>query len=142
MLEQVTGEKMGGLKIDLVINLPMRIKYRRSASIVTEGARTRRTAVDHGGLPYSSCIEIAFLILLVPLITDIKCAKLFVEAMRVCPLGAVVSEIDMQSSLSSVKIRGFVSGLLHPDNTSASWIKLGYQAVANGFTSVLIATDV
>ena len=46
---QVTGEKMGGLNIDLVINLPMRIKYRRSASIVTEGARTRRTAVDHGG---------------------------------------------------------------------------------------------
>ena len=80
--------------------------------------------------------------MLVPLITDIKCAKLFVEALRVCPKGAVVTEIDMQSSLSSVNLSGLVSGLLHPDNTAAAWTDLGYRAVASGFTSVLIVTDV
>ena len=49
---------------DLVINLPMRNRgSRRPASYVTWGYRTRRMAVDYS----------------IPLITDIKCAKLFVE---------------------------------------------------------------
>ena len=48
--------------IDLVINLPMRTSGRVS-NFMTHGYRTRRLAVDYS----------------VPLITDVKCAKLLVE---------------------------------------------------------------
>lgn len=50
---------------DLVINLPMRNKYRRPASFTTSGSRARIMAVEQK----------------VPLITNIKCAKLFVQAL-------------------------------------------------------------
>ncbi len=51
-------------QLDLVINLPMRHGgARRVSSFSTHGYRTRRMAVDYS----------------VPLITDIKCAKLLVE---------------------------------------------------------------
>lgn len=51
-------------EFDLVINLPMRSGgSRRVSSIMTRGYRTRRLAVDFA----------------IPLITDIKCAKLLVE---------------------------------------------------------------
>ena len=50
---------------DLVINLPMRNGGSRAASsFVTQGYKTRRMAVDYA----------------VPLITDVKCTKLLVEA--------------------------------------------------------------
>lgn len=50
---------------DLVINLPMRdAGARRVSNIATHGYRTRRMAVDFA----------------VPLITNVKCAKLLVEA--------------------------------------------------------------
>ena len=49
---------------DLVINLPLRNNgTHRASSFVTQGYKTRRMAVDYS----------------VPLITDVKCAKLFVE---------------------------------------------------------------
>ena len=51
-------------KFDMVINLPLRKNgARRASSIFTHGYRTRRMAIDYS----------------VPLITDIKCAKLFIE---------------------------------------------------------------
>lgn len=49
---------------DLVINLPIRNGgSHRASSFVTQGYKTRRMAVDYS----------------VPLITDVKCTKLFVE---------------------------------------------------------------
>lgn len=49
---------------DLVINLPMRNGgARRVSNFMTHGYRTRRLAVDYS----------------VPLVTDVKCAKLLVE---------------------------------------------------------------
>lgn len=75
--------------IDLYINLPSRNKYRRPASYMSKGYRTRRMAVD----------------LSIPLITNIKCAKVFVEALtRVFELSQFyfqaanleISEIDSQ----------------------------------------------
>lgn len=49
---------------DLVINLPMRNGgVRRVSNFMTHGYRTRRLAVDYS----------------VPLVTDVKCAKLLVE---------------------------------------------------------------
>lgn len=51
-------------KFDLVINLPLRnAGSYRASSFVTQGYKTRRMAVDYS----------------VPLITDVKCTKLFVE---------------------------------------------------------------
>lgn len=48
----------------MVINLPLRNSgARRSSSFLTHGYRTRRMAIDYS----------------IPLITDIKCAKLFIE---------------------------------------------------------------
>ena len=58
-------------KFDLVINLPMRDGGSRAASsFVTQGYRTRRMAVDYS----------------VPLITDIKCTKMFVEVSLLLPM--------------------------------------------------------
>ena len=49
---------------DLVINLPMRNRGgRRVSSFMTYGYKTRRLAVEYS----------------VPLVTDVKCAKLLVE---------------------------------------------------------------
>lgn len=51
-------------QFDLVINLPMRNGgARRVSSFMTHGYRTRRLAIDFS----------------IPLITDVKCAKLLVE---------------------------------------------------------------
>jgi len=51
-------------QFDLVINLPMRNGgARRVSNFMTHGYRTRRLAVDYS----------------VPLITDVKCAKLLVQ---------------------------------------------------------------
>lgn len=51
-------------QFDLIINLPMRNGgARRVSNFMTHGYRTRRLAVDY-------CV---------PLITDVKCAKLLVE---------------------------------------------------------------
>lgn len=50
--------------IDLFINLPSKNKYRRPSSFMSRGYLLRRVAVDFS----------------VPLITNIKCAKLFTES--------------------------------------------------------------
>lgn len=54
---------MARKELDLVINLPMRSGARRVSSFSTHGYRTRRLAVDYA----------------VPLVTDVKCAKLLVQ---------------------------------------------------------------
>lgn len=65
------GKYLAQNKFDMVINLPMRSGgSRRVSSFNTLGYRTRRLAVDYS----------------VPLITDIKCAKLLIEVcMRFVP---------------------------------------------------------
>lgn len=54
---------MARRQLDLVINLPMRGGARRVSALNTHGYRTRRLAVDYA----------------VPLVTDVKCAKLLVQ---------------------------------------------------------------
>ncbi|CAO3654517.1 unnamed protein product [Mucor hiemalis] len=51
--------------IDLYINLPSRNRFRRPASYMSKGYRSRRMAVDYD----------------IPLLTNVKCAKLFIEAL-------------------------------------------------------------
>lgn len=59
---------MARRELDLVINLPMRGGARRVSSFSTHGYRTRRLAVDYA----------------VPLVTDVKCAKLLVQVTIAC----------------------------------------------------------
>ncbi|GCE97483.1 carbamoyl-phosphate synthase [Zygosaccharomyces mellis] len=79
-------------KIDLYINLPSANRYRRPASYVSKGYRTRRMAVDYS----------------VPLVTNVKCAKLLIEALaRRLPLD--VSDRDAQTSHRTVTLPGLIN---------------------------------
>lgn len=77
--------------IDLYINLPSANRYRRPASYVSPGYRTRRMAVDYG----------------VPLVTNVKNAKLLVEAMARYPQ-LDVGNVDAQSAHTTASVAGFV----------------------------------
>lgn len=67
--------------IDMYINLPSKDIYHRPASYASKGYRTRRMAVDFA----------------IPLITNVKVAKLFMEALvRRMPLN--VSTVDAKTS--------------------------------------------
>jgi len=61
--QQTIADYLAENKFDLVINLPLRSGSQRASSFVTQGYKTRRMAVDYS----------------VPLITDVKCTKMFVE---------------------------------------------------------------
>ncbi|CAK5278005.1 unnamed protein product [Mycena citricolor] len=78
--------------IDMYINLPSKNHYRRPASYSSKGYHTRRMAVDFA----------------VPLITNIKNAKLLAEALvRKLPLD--VSSIDSKSSHGTHTFPGLIS---------------------------------
>ncbi|CCE61983.1 hypothetical protein TPHA_0B03110 [Tetrapisispora phaffii CBS 4417] len=79
-------------KIDLYINLPSANRYRRPASYVSKGYKTRRMAVDYS----------------VPLVTNVKCAKLLIEALS-RNLKLEVSERDSQTSHRTINLPGLVN---------------------------------
>jgi hypothetical protein len=54
---KIIDEKIEGGMFDLIINLPMRNKYRRPASFMTIGSMTRRMAVDLGGLVINALVQ-------------------------------------------------------------------------------------
>ncbi|KAJ4436441.1 hypothetical protein ANN_19074 [Periplaneta americana] len=69
---------------DLVINLPMRNGgARRVSSFMTHGYRTRRLAVDYS----------------VPLVTDVKCAKMLVE----CCVTRYTTAVEARNRLEQVR---------------------------------------
>lgn len=84
---------------DLVINLPMRNGgARRVSSFMTHGYKTRRLAVDYS----------------IPLITDVKCAKLLVEALlQIGVTPAMKTHTDCMSSRELVKLPGFIDVHVH-----------------------------
>ena len=76
-------------EFDLIINLPMRIHGGRRVS--TLGYRTRRFAVDHS----------------VPLISDVKCAKLLITALKLITGTPVVKpHIDCLTSRKLIRLPG------------------------------------
>ncbi|ODQ79037.1 hypothetical protein BABINDRAFT_162105 [Babjeviella inositovora NRRL Y-12698] len=78
--------------IDLYINLPSANRFRRPASYVSKGYQTRRMAVDYA----------------VPLVTNVKCAKVLIEALyRKIPLE--VTSLDAQLSHDTATIPGLVN---------------------------------
>uniref|UniRef100_A0A158PB04 CAD protein n=1 Tax=Angiostrongylus cantonensis TaxID=6313 RepID=A0A158PB04_ANGCA len=111
----------------LVINLPIRGSgaYRVSA-YRTHGYKTRRMAIDNG----------------IPLITDIKCAKLFVDALRtVGRRPPVNSQIDCVASRILKRLPGLIDVHVHVREPGAThkedWYTCTRAALAGGITQIL-----
>ncbi|RKP05414.1 hypothetical protein THASP1DRAFT_19846, partial [Thamnocephalis sphaerospora] len=110
--------------IDLYINLPSKNRYRRPASYMSRGYRTRRMAVDFS----------------VPLITNVKCAKLFVEALsRRDQLE--ISSVDFKSGHRTVTLPGLVNVQAYMGDLAGAHgghdVALATRAaLAGGFTAV------
>uniref|UniRef100_A0A669B8D8 Multifunctional protein CAD n=1 Tax=Oreochromis niloticus TaxID=8128 RepID=A0A669B8D8_ORENI len=92
---------------DLVINLSMRNSGgRRLSSFVTKGYRTRRMAIDYS----------------VPLIIDIKCTKLFVQALRqIGRTPPVKTHIDSMASQTLVRLPGLIDVHVHLREPGATY---------------------
>jgi carbamoyl-phosphate synthase/aspartate carbamoyltransferase len=108
----------------MYINLPSKNRFRRPANYISKGYKTRRMAVDFA----------------IPLITDVKCAKLLAEAIvRKMPLD--VSSVDSKSSHTThvlpgfVNIASFVSNLT--DVGSSAIQETTKAALSAGFTTSL-----
>jgi carbamoyl-phosphate synthase/aspartate carbamoyltransferase len=78
--------------IDLYVNLPSANRFRRPASYMSKGYETRRMAIDYS----------------VPLVTNVKNAKLLVEAIA-RNISLDVSNIDAQTSNITATIPGLVN---------------------------------
>ncbi|NXG24771.1 PYR1 protein, partial [Grallaria varia] len=111
---------------EMVINLSMRNSGgRRLSSFVTKGYRTRRLAVDYS----------------VPLIIDIKCTKLFVEALgqiRAAP--PLKMHVDCMTSQKLIRLPGLIDVHVHlrePGGTHKEDFASGTAAaLAGGITMV------
>ncbi|KAF1798270.1 hypothetical protein FB192DRAFT_1170387 [Mucor lusitanicus] len=75
--------------IDMYINLPSRNRFRRPASYMSKGYRSRRMAVDYS----------------IPLLTNVKCAKLFVEALA-RKKDFEIHGVDFKSSSNTATLPG------------------------------------
>ncbi|XP_015670306.1 CAD protein isoform X2 [Protobothrops mucrosquamatus] len=111
---------------DLVINLSIRNSGgRRLSSFVTKGYRTRRLAVDYS----------------VPLIIDIKCTKLFVEALgQIGGPPPLKMHVDCMTSQKLIRLPGLIDIHVHlrePGATHKEDFKSGTAAaLAGGITMV------
>nr|XP_031860128.1 carbamoyl-phosphate synthase, large subunit [Kwoniella shandongensis]KAA5527200.1 carbamoyl-phosphate synthase, large subunit [Kwoniella shandongensis] len=107
--------------IDLYINLPSKNRYRRPASYISQGYKSRRMAVDFA----------------VPLITNVKNAKLFIEAIIRKPTFEI-SSVDYQTSHQTftfpglVSVQAFVPGAA--ENNSEDFGVATQAAIRGGFT--------
>lgn len=111
--------------IDMYINLPSKNNYRRPASYASKGYRTRRMAVDFA----------------IPLITNVKNAKLLAEALvRKLPLD--VSSIDSKCSYLThtfpglVNISAFLPRLTSPK--ADDFEQATRASISAGFTTSLV----
>ncbi|KAI9298426.1 putative bifunctional pyrimidine biosynthesis protein [Neoconidiobolus thromboides FSU 785] len=111
--------------IDLYINLPSKNQFRRPASYMSRGYRTRRMAVDFE----------------VPLITNVKCAKLLIEAIarRANVNGDIefpLNPHDAKSSYDSVQLPGLVNlaSTINDDSVET----FSNNSLRAGFTRVVI----
>ncbi|TFK51491.1 carbamoyl-phosphate synth [Heliocybe sulcata] len=111
--------------IDMYINLPSKNHYRRPASYTSKGYRTRRMAIDFA----------------VPLITNVKCAKLLAEAL-VRRLSLDVSPVDFQTSHRThtfpglVNVASFVPGLTVQG--SGDFVEATKANISAGFTTAVV----
>jgi carbamoyl-phosphate synthase/aspartate carbamoyltransferase len=112
--EYSLNQHLSNHMIDLYINLPSNNKFRRPANYVSQGYRTRRMAVDFD----------------IPLITNIKCAKLFVEALARGTEYEIAAH-DYFTSHRTIVLPGFVDVAAPLVNNGADYSR---NAVKAGFT--------
>jgi hypothetical protein len=83
--------------IDLFINLPSKNKFRRPATFTSRGYLTRRIAVDFS----------------VPLITNVKCAKLFVESLAYMRTKREICQHDIRTTRRTHVLPGLIDVHVH-----------------------------
>ncbi|CAG8808375.1 30483_t:CDS:1, partial [Racocetra persica] len=111
--------------IDLYINLPSKNRYRRPASYMSRGYRTRRMAVDYD----------------IPLITNVKCAKLFIEALS-RENDFEILNIDYKTCHKRMSLPGlinvsaFIPHVAESDNDD--FAQVTKASLAAGFTTINI----
>ncbi|KAI8580347.1 hypothetical protein K450DRAFT_238087 [Umbelopsis ramanniana AG] len=109
--------------IDMYINLPSRNRFRRPASYMSKGYKSRRMAVDYS----------------IPLLTNVKCAKLFIEALaRKKPFE--ISSVDYKTSHTSAILPGlFNVGAFVP--AKEDFEDVTKASVDGGFTTISAIPD-
>ena len=111
-------------KIALVINVPSANLRYRPFSYHSPGYKMRRWAVDHA----------------VPLITDIKSAKMFVRGLQIASEPLLLTPCDSLSARALVRLPGFIDVHVHfrePGQThKEDWSTGTAAALAGGFTAV------
>lgn len=112
--------------IDFYVNLPSKNRYRRPASYMSKGYRSRRMAVDFA----------------VPLLTNVKCAKLFIEALVRKP-SFQISNVDFKSSHRTVDLPGFINISTYIPGVakahSSDTAQATEAALRGGFTTLLLS---
>lgn len=101
---------------------------RRVSSFMTHGYRTRRLAVDYS----------------IPLVTDVKCTKLLVEAIRIlkCRSPPMKTHTDCMTSRQMVKLPGFIDVHTHlrePGATHKEDFESGTAAALAGGVTLVCA---
>lgn len=109
-------EHLANHLIDLYINLPSSNRFRRPANYMSKGYESRRMAVDFS----------------VPLVTNVKCAKLLIEALARAP-DMEVSNNDAQTSHTSATLPGLINISTFVPSTH-DFEKTTKAALAAGFT--------
>ncbi|KAG2214382.1 hypothetical protein INT47_000938 [Mucor saturninus] len=111
--------------IDLYINLPSRNRFRRPASYMSKGYRSRRMAVDYS----------------VPLLTNVKCAKLFIEALTRNKDTGILS-IDYKTTHTQASLPGLFNINSFIEN-SEEFDDVSKASLSAGFTTISVfAQDV
>nr|AOE43169.1 pyrimidine synthesis [Synstelium polycarpum] len=126
--EEVAGDnitkRVSDSTIHLFINLPSKNKFRRPSSFMSRGYSLRRVAVDFQ----------------VPLITNIKCAKVFVDAIPYMRGPMALDPVDCRSSNKIIVLPGLVDPHVHLREPGAThkedWASGTAAALAGGFTMV------
>ncbi|KAJ1987331.1 Carbamoyl-phosphate synthase [Coemansia spiralis] len=115
-------EYLSNNRIDLYINLPSKNSFRRPASYVSNGYRSRRMAIDFS----------------VPLITNVKCAKMFVEALARFVIDKwEIESVDYITSHRTTVLPGLVNiAALLPSASSENFEDATRAAICGGFTTL------
>ncbi|KAN0059974.1 Carbamoyl-phosphate synthase [Thecaphora frezii] len=115
----------------LFISLPSKNKYRRPVSYTSMGYRARRLAIDRS----------------IPLITNVKNAKLFVEALarhRKSGSDFPISSVDYKTSHTTytfpglINVQAFLPSIADPAVGARELAELTKASVAGGFTTVQV----
>ncbi|KAG1057811.1 hypothetical protein G6F43_000378 [Rhizopus delemar] len=104
--------------IDLYINLPSRNRFRRPASYMSKGYRSRRMAVDYS----------------VPLLTNVKCAKLFIEALARKKDHEILT-VDYKTSHTQAQLPGLFNINAYVEN-SDEFAAVAKASLSAGFTTI------